>query len=251
MTADNFAFKDRSQSIQLATAGKAFSYSFYTGNTSDQFTQLTRAGGIADATWYQSLPLGSDIKYYNAGIGWSGIFITKNCKDPGRALKFMEWMYSDAGQKLTQWGREGSEYTMGADGIPVFSQDWIDARNDDNVFYSKYNPAFYFGISGVTEAVGRASGVSENARKVMDEIRNRLVLVPEINLSVPKNDTDEKIIMDKIVDLVKNDEVSVILSKSDEEFTKNYNDLIKKVDALGVKKLEDFMTAESQKYKIK
>lgn len=151
ISADNFAFKDDSQSLQIAVTGKAFSYCWYTGNnTAEQLTSLTQKNGDPDALWQHAAPLVDDAKLYMAGIGWSGVFITKNCKDPARAIKFMQWMFSDEGQRLTQWGREGIDYTLDDNGCPVFSDEWNEARNDERIFYEKYNPAFYFGISGVT-----------------------------------------------------------------------------------------------------
>lgn len=251
ITPDNFAFRDDSQSIQLASSGKAFSYSWYTGNTVEQLTQLTKQNGDPNAQWAAVKSLVESSKYYNAGAGWSGVFITKSCKDPERAMKFMQWMYSEKGQRLTQWGREGIDYKLDADGVPTFSEDWIQARNDDKVFYSKYNPAYYFGISGVTEAVGRASGVSQSSKDLGDEIRQRLVLAPEVTLSTPQADTDEKIILDKVVDLVKNEEIKTILSKNDDEFKKNYDAMLSKLNEIGIKKLEEFMTNKAKSFMAK
>lgn len=242
--ADNFAYNDGAQATELVINNKAFSYSWYAGNTSDQITGMTRANGYDNALWLQCEPMVQGAKYYNPGAGWSGVFITKKNKDPGRSIQYLQYMFSEEGQRLSQWGREGIEYTLGSDGIPVYSDEWLAARDDEELYYSKYNPAFYFGISGVTEAVGRAAGASQNALDVMDTIRANLVIVPKCQLLQPLADTDERIIQDQLKEYVKNTEAKVILSQSDDEFQKNYDQMMSDLDKMGVKKLEEFMTAE-------
>lgn len=82
----------------------------------------------------------------------------------------------------------------------------------------------------------------------MKDVRERLVIVPEVALALPKSDTDEKIILDKVADLVKNEEIKIILSKDDAEFQKNYNNMMDKLEQIGVKKIEEYMTKEAKKY---
>jgi putative aldouronate transport system substrate-binding protein len=43
--------------------------------------------------------------------GW-GIGITKACKDPVRAIKFLDFLASDEGQVLINWGVEGKQYKV-------------------------------------------------------------------------------------------------------------------------------------------
>ena len=249
ISADNFTFTDGSQAEQLAQNNKAFSYTFCTGDANSGFTEETKKNGFEKALWVQSQPLVAGAQYYTVGTGWAGVFITKNNSNPEKSIKLMQWMFSEAGQKLTQWGREGADYTMGADGIPVFSEDWIAARNDEKLFYTKYNPAYYFGISAVTEAVGRASGTSQNAKDVMDTIRANLHLVTAPALVEPKGDSNEKVTLDQIVEFVKNQEIKVILSKSDEQFQTNLNEMTQNLEKMGVKQLEDTLTKAAEKYK--
>ena len=43
--------------------------------------------------------------------GW-GLAITKNCKDPERAMKFFDWMCTEEAQILTHWGIKDVHYTI-------------------------------------------------------------------------------------------------------------------------------------------
>lgn len=82
-------------------------------------TSLT-ANGMADRT-YAMLPVTVNENYKYAAFrptgysgGW-GIGISKKCKNPERAMQFLDWMASDEGQILRNWGIEGVHYTV-ADG---------------------------------------------------------------------------------------------------------------------------------------
>lgn len=49
------------------------------------------------------------LKDYGFSGGW-GIAISKDCKDPVRAFKFLDWICSEEGQILINWGIEGKHY---------------------------------------------------------------------------------------------------------------------------------------------
>jgi putative aldouronate transport system substrate-binding protein len=73
-----------------------------------------------------------------ADYGYSpsyGIGISTSCKDPVRAIKFLDWMCSDEAQVLNNWGIEGVHYTI-KDGKRVRSAEEIKTRNTDKD-YSK------------------------------------------------------------------------------------------------------------------
>ena len=84
--------------------------------------------------------------YTVSDFGWSGLFITKQNKDPETSIRFMAWMFSDEAQHLTQMGREGIDYTYDENGKAVFSDEWA-AAMADGTHDKKYNPYFYFGGS--------------------------------------------------------------------------------------------------------
>ena len=248
IAADTFAFTDGSQAEELAFNNKAFAYTFCTGDSNSGFTLQTRANGTEDALWVQSMPL-TDASYSTVGTGWSGTFITRNNKDPEKSIKLLEFLFSEEGQRLSQWGREGIEYTLDEGGIPTFSEEWIAARDDEQLFYQKYNPAYYFGISQVTEAVGRAAGTSENASQLMDIIRSRLKLSVLPALVEPKGDSDERMMLDQVIEHMRTQEVKIVLSNSDEEFEQNLAEMRTTLERIGVAALEAYMTAETANYK--
>ena len=54
--------------------------------------------------------------------GWTVTFITRDCRDPEKAIQLMAFLMSEEGQKLTALGVEGVDYTW-EDGVPVPSQE--------------------------------------------------------------------------------------------------------------------------------
>ncbi|WZL81589.1 extracellular solute-binding protein [Vallitaleaceae bacterium 9-2] len=52
---------------------------------------------------------------------YAGPGISSNCEDPVAAIKFIDFMYSDAGRMLDGFGIEGDTYTIDADGNPQFT----------------------------------------------------------------------------------------------------------------------------------
>lgn len=52
--------------------------------------------------------------------GWTVTYITKNCKDPKKALELIKYLISEEGQKMTYLGVEGSMYQM-KDNRPVIN----------------------------------------------------------------------------------------------------------------------------------
>ena len=64
-----------------------------------------------------------------------GVGITTACKDPVRAIKFLDYLCSDEGQVLINWGIEGVNYTLDADGRRVRSAEEV-ARAESDVNYT-------------------------------------------------------------------------------------------------------------------
>lgn len=71
---------------------------------------------------YVPVPLTYEGKtdYYREELvfaGINGLGITKNCKDPERLIKFLDFMVQEDTQKLLTWGIEGEDYTVDDKGI--------------------------------------------------------------------------------------------------------------------------------------
>lgn len=68
--------------------------------------------------------------------GWTVTMISKNCKDPAKALELITYMMSEEGQKLTSAGIEGEDYEM-VNGKIVLTEDTRKLREKDYSAYVK------------------------------------------------------------------------------------------------------------------
>lgn len=78
--------------------------------------------------------------------GW-GIGITKDCKDPIRAIKFLDFLASEQAQVLNNWGIEGKQYKVenGKRVVPAEVQERI---IKDNAAFSKESGVGFYGLMG-------------------------------------------------------------------------------------------------------
>ncbi|WP_026485669.1 ABC transporter substrate-binding protein [Caldanaerobius polysaccharolyticus] len=72
----------------------------------------------------------------------AGISITKSCKDPVAAFKFLDAMASDEALKLANWGIEGKDYTL-KDGKMYMTQDQL-AQFKDTSYTQKEGIGLYW-----------------------------------------------------------------------------------------------------------
>ena len=240
--ADNFAMTE-ADTKTLITNSQAFSFTGYSQGEMYRFGLMARSVD-PDASMRESRPLGTRGNYYFSGTGWSGTIITRDNPAPDKAIRMMYFLFSDEGQRLAQWGREGIEWTMGGDGFPIFSQEWLDASADDNIFYTKFNPAFFFGTSAAVEATGRIAVLPDYYRSVYEYFRPFMVFNPWIGHALPTGDIEERHILARLTDLWESFEVRVFLSSTEEEFERNFSEMINNAHQIGIEQLEAFMTEE-------
>jgi len=80
---------------------------------------------------------GDDHVLPTTGItGWTVTMISKNCKNPDRAIKFMDYLMSERGQKLISLGVEGVTYDM-VEGKAVIKDEVLEMLNTNREEYDK------------------------------------------------------------------------------------------------------------------
>lgn len=78
-----------------------------------------------------------DASFQSAGYtaGW-GVGITTSAKDPVRIIKFLDYLASEEGQILMNWGIEGKHYNV-VDGKRVIPKEIMERKINDNANFSK------------------------------------------------------------------------------------------------------------------
>ena len=237
---DNFTLKSTQPITDWVNSGKVFAQSFCTSGNAEKSTAMIQ-DSVPGASWFEVIPFTKETRYFASGTGWSGTFVTKNNKHPDKAIKLLEFLFSTEGQRLSQWGREGIEYVLGDDGRPQFSEEWLTTRAAGPEMVKKYNPWFYFGISQVTEGVGRGQGLTPNSVAAMTEMRKHIKFNPDLTLAMPLSDTDEGIVNQKINEYMRVKEQMVILSEDDKTFDAQYAEMISDIKKMGVEDLEAYL----------
>ena len=110
--------------------------------------KVLKADGKLDKT-YAPLPLTMkadqkcpSLMYQGLTTG-QGVGITTACQDPVAAIKFLDYICSDEGQVLVNWGIEGVNYQIDENGHRYRTQEEIDASNSDKDYSKKTGVGFH------------------------------------------------------------------------------------------------------------
>lgn len=241
--AENFAYTNDQIDDQYATSGKAFAHMHTVSIADSDNSKVKNAGG---SYTFKMLPsaISKNTKAVSTGLGFAGTFITKNNKDPEASIKFLEYLASDEGKKLTMFGVEGEHWTWNDEGYPNLKYDPSDADfvNSNGIKW------WYLYNDGVTE--GMLSYVPGTQKtKALMERKAFTVYKPEIGLIQLQPDSDEKTIKTKIDEMIKNEKVKIYLAKSEEEAVANYESMVKNAEKIGLDRLVDWANQTYQKKK--
>jgi putative aldouronate transport system substrate-binding protein len=198
--------------------------------------------------------------------GW-GIGISTSCKDPERAIKFLDWMCTDEAHVLRYWGVEGINYKI-ENGKRVITDEELKDKitNRDyprNTGIGAYTYPFPTWGVGKKDSTGQLyipnskEDIIKNYSPIEKEVLKNYgkstwaELYPTKNefpespwgfgyqINIPA-DSELAITVKKLNDTMQIGLPKVILSKPS-DFNKAWNDLIKELESEGVKKAgEDF-----------
>ncbi|MCZ8524007.1 MULTISPECIES: ABC transporter substrate-binding protein [Paenibacillus] len=202
---------------------------------------------------------------YLAGYG---IGITKSAKDPVRAIKFLDYLASDEGQVLINWGIEGVHYKV-ENGKRVIPPDVLDKKvNDGNNFSKSTGIGQYFITGRYGDGVKDPSGntyttttVEQKIASYSDADKETLKaygattwkdLFPKKEefpvkpwgaaWSIPvEPDSDVNVIYNKAKTVVWKRVPEAILAKP-EQFDAVYDGMLQELEKLNIKKMEEEYT---------
>lgn len=98
---------------------------------------------------YAPLPLTMDadtkcptLMYQGLTTG-QGVGITTACEDPVAAIKFLDFLCSDEGQVLVNWGIEGENYLVDENGVRYRTPEEVEYANSDKDYAKKAGVGFH------------------------------------------------------------------------------------------------------------
>ncbi|AWB45537.1 ABC transporter substrate-binding protein [Paenibacillus sp. CAA11] len=101
-----------------------------------------------------------DTSFWPAGFdGGYGISISSNCKDPVRAIQFLDFLASEEGQILNNWGIEGKHYTVENGKRKLIPAVQERANNDGAAFQKESGLGLYWNLmvhygDGIKDSTG-------------------------------------------------------------------------------------------------
>lgn len=147
---DSFVQKDDQYKAKIAS-GRVLGLTSVEWEYQDAENALKAAG--KDEYTYAHFPVTLSEEYkdhamQSVGVDGYGISITTACKDPVRAIKFLDWLSSEEGQVLRNWGIEGKQYNVD-NGQRVIPADILDQKVNDAANFTKNTGIGLYSILGV------------------------------------------------------------------------------------------------------
>ncbi len=236
ISADNFAFQTEDDTQKMAVSGKAFAVFGYDNHADNYNTAIKASGGNFSFKLVTDVISDKAQKYDNFA-GGRGLYITKNCKNVEAAYKTVSYAYGDEGMKLLMWGIEGDDYTLDDKGYPTFKYDF---QGDNSVLQPR--GLKYWGWlvhNAIVTGIADANSDSQTA-KARASITKYVKHDPVIGMIRFVTDSEESIINNKLTEMIKAEEVRVLMADSEEACVAAYNEMIKKADQIGMAKIEKY-----------
>jgi putative aldouronate transport system substrate-binding protein len=214
-------------------------------------------------------------KVYDApSVGiWNSMALTKNAKYPARLMEVLDWAATEEGFLRIGWGEPGVQYTVEANGHRVPTADYLKAAaNNDPVYPFTWAAEQMFGFANMNDAKGQSYQIGTDADAValtMDPIVKDVYakygwknyrdsyynnknfkfvygLSQDFKQKDPTYTDDQKKSWEKIDALTNEYTVKLIVAKDDAEFTKLYQEMVDKRNALG---MQDLVTTWDNEYR--
>lgn len=208
-------------------------------------------------TTYEILPPFETYGQIRTGAGWLATVIPKTCKDPERAIRFLEYLASVEGHSDVSWGIEGDTYqdaVAGAqwhmvDGKPVLLEEYVKDKNADWGGVASRNGLgeYWIACNELLWNLPWWNDQDERMNKFNEQFGKYVEFRPELDIQDPSPESEEGIIRQKAFSLLQQYSVKMIFT---EDFESVYQEFIQKTDELGMNKVEAYWT-EEYKNKIK
>ncbi|MCI3922893.1 extracellular solute-binding protein [Paenibacillus sp. TRM 82003] len=234
--AENFTYSNDQIDDEYAKTGKAFAH-MHTVSTAD------RDNAAADYE-FTMIPSALTDQAFNlgTGTGFSGVYITKNNKNPEKSIQFIEYLASKEGRELVMFGIEGEHWKWHADGYPVFNY----SVNDEEFVNKEGLKWWYLYSDGVVEGM-RSYVPGTQTTEALQGIKEITEQNAAIGMVKLRDGMNEKVIFDKLEDMVENEEIKIYLAETEEAAEQAYRNMVDIAADIGLAELEKWST---QEYKV-
>jgi putative aldouronate transport system substrate-binding protein len=197
--------------------------------------------------------VGNTPKLNQSGItGWMISFITKQCKDPAKAIQIFTYLLDEEGQMLMNYGIEGETYTKNADGTVQFTPEVKELQQKDaDKFKKEYRMGEFMFFGHDRHKALSADAFPDSIKQMQEWGKGKLYphfVLENIN---PDAGSPEARSLTAINTTWNTTMVSLIRAKSDEEFESTLNNYKKFLEDNGWDKIVQIRTEKMKANKEK
>lgn len=173
--------------------------------------------------------------------GWTVTLISKDVKDKARAIRFLDYLISEEGQRDTFLGEKGVTWDT-IEGKDQLLPEVAQLRDKDrDAFDKKYGASHKFWMlmdTNITPAWEPPA--VEPFKQMVDWTVGKAKSFSQFDQLDPQGNSEEGIINTKILQEWGKVLPKLVLSKSDQEFDQIWSDYLKKREALGFAKVQEY-----------
>jgi putative aldouronate transport system substrate-binding protein len=173
--------------------------------------------------------------------GWTITFISKDCKKPDRAIKFLSYLISEEGNKDLYLGEKGVLWDE-VNGKEQFKPEAIELLNNDRKsFYDKYGAEKTYWMLMDTNLIKKWEAPEPEPLKLLkDWTKGKTYNFSVYDQTAPYGDTEEGIAYSKINSKWQNTLKNLLLANSDSEFDKIFNEFLNYRESQGYEKIKAY-----------
>ncbi|RII36596.1 extracellular solute-binding protein [Clostridium chromiireducens] len=159
--------------------------------------------------------------------GWTVTLISKSCKDPKRAMRFLSYLISEEGNRDLYLGIKGSTWDV-IDGKEQFKPEVIDLLNKDRIaFDNKYGAASTYWMLEDGDLIQKWTPDSEEAiRMISDWAKGKTYNYSLFDNVYTYDDSEEGVAFSRISTKWGSTLKKLLIAKNEEEFNSILNEFI-------------------------
>ncbi len=227
---------DDAKYYEMYRSGQAFMSCYSAGGAINSAEELAKAG-LDTRYLVLSNDLTEEAAYMNIPSGWAGVFVTKNCKDPERAAKFLEWCRHEEGRQVLTWGVPEKHWYYDETGCPQYTEYLLSKPAEE-----MGNGVYIFGTKA-EEAIMAATPAYPNRLARLQAIKENMTIRGDLFIVIPQ-EGDEKTLKTKLDTMFESEQVKLIFAESDADFEAAWEGLQQKMEQIGLDRLEGWMAEQ-------
>lgn len=184
--------------------------------------------------------------------GWTVTLISKDCKDPKRAIRFLSYLISAEGEKDMYLGEKGVTYDT-IDGKDQFKPEVLDLLNKDRAAFDKQYGASYthWMLMDTNMMLQWAPPAVEPGKQMEDWTKGKTYSYAVYDGISPTGNSDEGVAANNIAQLWGKTLPKLLMSKSDSDFDNLWNEFLSKRKSSGFDKVTKYQADQLVKNKKK